>query len=102
MEFVARSERMHLPRGVDDRTIAGAAAEVAGKRVVDRFVVERVVPRMVEAEERHDEARRAEAALARVGLDHRLLHRVEFFAVAEVLDGDELLSVETADEEDAG
>ena len=62
-----------------------------------------LLPAMEEGEERHDEARRAEAALRAVGLDQRLLDGVEIaVAVRQVLDGDQLLAVERRHELDAG
>ncbi len=64
-------------RGIDDRPIAGAAAEIAGDHVVDLVARHRTIGRLVEREDRHDETRRAEAALRSVVLDHRQLHRME-------------------------
>ena len=59
----------------DDRPIAGAAAEVAGQRVVDDLELGRLTAGG-EGVGRHDKARRAEAALCGVGLRHRHLHRM--------------------------
>ena len=63
-------------RGLDDRLIARAAAEIALKR---RFDVEdgRIWIRHPEPVERHDDSRRAEAALAAMIIDHGLLDRME-------------------------
>ena len=47
-----------------DRAVAGAAAEVAGERVVDPLAASARAPFCVDGEQAHDEARRAEAALA--------------------------------------
>src|SRR5262249_45068486 len=65
-----------LSRGGNDRTVAGATAEIAGERLMHRIIAARLAA-MLEGEERHDEAWRAEAALARILLDHRGLNRVE-------------------------
>ena len=65
-------------RGVDDRAVAGAAAQVAGDPVVHGRAGDRLAARVVEQrEQRHDEARRAEAALRAMEVDHRLLHRMQ-------------------------
>ena len=71
-------------RGAHDRLIAGAAAEIALQRLLDRRVgrIGRPHPQPIE---RHDEARRAEAALRAVEVDHRLLHRMQR-AVAALAD----------------
>ena len=57
--------------------------------------------RVIKPEQRHDEARRAEAALRAVGLDHGLLHRVQA-TIGEVINGDHLGTVGLAGEQDAG
>ena len=66
--------------GIEDRAVAGAAAEVA-RQVVGELLARGPragiqVP-LVGRPQRHHEARRAEAALGAVALDQRLLHRVE-------------------------
>ena len=72
----ARAGRDREP-GVDDRPIAGAAAEIAGEPGVDLGAAERAGGRLVHREQRHHEAGRAEAALRSVALDQRRLHRVQ-------------------------
>ena len=53
--------------------------------------------------ERHDEARRAEAALRAMGIDHRLLHRVQLAVVAaQMLDGRDAAALEHRQQENAG
>ena len=64
------------PAGLHDRAVAGATAEIAGERFMHGRAVGRLAA-MVEGEHRHHETRRAEAALGGVGIDHRLLHRME-------------------------
>ena len=87
----------------DDRGVAGAAAEIAGERVVDRLLAGQRVGRAGQGEHRHDEAGRAEAALRAVAVDHRLLHRVQPpVGALEVLDGEQLAAVEGRHELDAG
>ena len=85
-----------------DRLVAGAAAEIALQRLLDLGVGRRRVghPQRIE---RHHEARRAEAALRAVEIDHRLLHRMQAaVASPEMFDGDDMAAVERAEEADAG
>src|SRR5438105_2110782 len=92
---------VHSVRGLDDRTIAGAAAQVARQRVVD-IAPSRPARRLVEREQRHHEAGRAKAALRAVALDHRLLHRMQSAVLAaQAFDGDKRLAVERWHELDA-
>ena len=87
---------------VDDRPVAGAAAEVSCDHVVDPGAIR---PRLaaVHREQRHDESRGAEPALRAVMVDHRLLHRMQrAVRLAEILDRNELFSVQRRDEQDAG
>src|SRR3546814_11188903 len=49
-----------------------------------------------------DEARRAEAALRAVAVDHRLLHGMQPAALRQMLDGDELAAIQSAEKLDAG
>src|SRR5436190_458872 len=102
--FVTQSPTSVPPatRRVDDRTITGAATEVAGQRIVDgapRWTFRRFVQR----EQRHHEAGRAKAALRCVTFDERLLDRMQRAVVAfQALGGDELLAVERWHELNAG
>ena len=89
-------------RRVDDRAVARAAAEIAGERIVDGLAAHRPRAVLVEREQAHHDAGRAEAALRAVMLDHRRLHRMERAVVGEVLDGDDLGAVDLAEQEDAG
>ena len=54
---------------------------------------------MIEGEQAHHDARRAEAALRAVLLDHRRLDRMQPAAVGKVLDGDDLGAVRLAEQE---
>ena len=103
-EMVAARRRTGGERRLDDRPIAGAAAEIAGDPVGHRVAVERPrIGRLIEGEQAHDEAGRAEAALRGVALDHRGLHRMELALRADkVLDRDDLGAVDLAEELDAG
>ena len=101
-EVVALAQLVHAARGIDDRPVPGAAAEVAGKHVEDALPARRAVF-MIEREQGHHEAGRAEAALRAVTLDHGLLHGVQgAVGPAQVLDRDQLLAVELRHEQDAG
>ena len=88
-------------RGGDDRLVAGAAAEVALQRR-PRSRPRRVRVAHPERVERHHEARRAEAALAAVAVDHGRLHRVQGAVAGEVLDGDDVAEVDRGEQPDAG
>ena len=96
----------HPLAGIEDRPVAGAAAEVSGERAANlrRRSGASPPPRArVERPQRHHEAGRAEAALRAVAVDHRLLHRVQVaIRLPQVLDGEERLAVERRHELDAG
>src|SRR5579863_2582181 len=87
--------------GVEDWPIAGAAAEIASELVADRRAARPFV-RLVERKEAHHDARRAEAALRAMQVDHRLLDRMEVFAFGKVLDSDDFGAVDLAKQHDAG
>ena len=103
VEFDAR-QFAHAARGVDDRPVAGAAAQVAGQGVVDLAAARLpAVLFQVHAPQRHDEAGRAEAALGTVAFDHRLLHRMQgAVGLLQVFDREQRLAVERGGELDAG
>jgi len=88
-------------RGVEDRPIAGAAAEIAGERVTGAGVG-RGLALVVEREQAHHDAGRAEAALGAWKSDHRLLDRMETGAFGKVLDRQHLGAVDLAEQQDAG
>jgi hypothetical protein len=62
--------------GVDDGLVTGAAAQVARQRVGDLGTA-RLRQGVHKPGQAHDDARRAEAALAAVAVHHGLLHRVQ-------------------------
>ena len=94
--------RADPPAGIDDRAIAGAAAEIAGERLVDERILGRLAA-VVEREHRHREARRAEAALRGVGVDQRLLHRMQrAVARRQPLDREHRAAVELRQHHQAG
>ena len=98
----ARRDLVHAAAGGNDRLVARAAAEIAGQRILDAPDVRRglVEP---EREERHHEARRAEAALRAVALHHRLLDRMQTAIRAfEMLDREQLAAIQRRQEADAG
>ena len=83
---------------VGDRTVAGASAEVAGEPVVHYGAVG-IPVRVVEREQGHDEAGRAEPALGSVVVNERLLHGMEIRgARRQVVNGDHFGSVQGAKE----
>ena len=93
---------VHGPGRRNDRPVARATAEVAGKRVVD-LLPRRVRIRLVQREQRHDESGRAEPALRRVFPYQGRLYRVQVArGRRETLDGNEFLAVECRQELDTG
>ena len=89
-------------RGIDDRTVAGAAAQVPGDPVVHGGAGDGPACGIMEQrEQRHHEAGRAEAALGAVEVDHRLLHRMQAVG-REVVDRDHVAAVGLPGEHDAG
>ena len=86
--------------GIDDRTVAGAAAQIAGDQVLHRCPVRDRAGQPARMQ-LHDEARRAEAALAAVTLDHRGLHRMRPVA-SDMLHGLDRAPVHCRQKLDAG
>ena len=89
-------------RGLHDRLIAGAAAEVALQRRFDGAGIGARVfhPQPVK---RHHKARGAKAALAAVMFDHRRLHRMQpAIGAAQMLDRDDMAAMARGKEADAG
>ena len=103
----------HALPGIEDRPVAGAAAQVA-RQVVGELLAGGLragcAVALVAGGQRHHEARRAEAALRAVAVDHRALHRVQRVGTGrmrpahrfEVLDREQRLAVERGQEADAG
>ena len=75
-EGVVRLPGAARERGVRDRAVTGAAAEVPREPVVHRGTV-RALPGVVEGEEAHHESGSAEAALRTVKIDHSALHGMQ-------------------------
>src|SRR5580704_13552731 len=71
-ETVSRT-RGNAPARLDDGTVPRAAAEIACKRLMNDGLL-RGLSAVMKGKHRHDETRRAEAALGGVGVDHRPLH----------------------------
>jgi hypothetical protein len=78
---------------VDDLSIPGAAAEVAGKRLADLALAGVGAP-LEQIGCGDDEARRAEAALDRTRCEEGVLDRVEPFSFGECLDRAHVVSVD--------
>src|SRR5919106_926979 len=94
-ELIVIAQLVHAARGVDDGAVAGAAAEITGKHVEDPLSARRRL-RMIEREQGHHEAGRAEPALRAVGFDHGLLDGMQrAVRPAQVLDRDQLPAVES-------
>jgi len=91
----------HGLSGRQDRAVAGAAAEVAGERILQGARVRRAAFALVGVEAHH-EPRRAEAALAGVVRHHRLLDRMQAPVAPQALDGKQRPAVEHRGEQDAG
>jgi hypothetical protein len=88
--------------GVDDRTIAGAATEIAGDRVVDLGAA-RLFPLKPKPIDRHHETGRAEAALRAMAINHRLLHGMQHaIGIAQTFDRDQLTPVQHGCEQNTG
>ena len=92
-----------LRHRLDDRPVAGAAAEIAGQRIVDRLEVGRLAAGG-KGIGRHDEARRAEAALRGIGSRPSRVCTGCGAAVgaAQALDRAHRLAVDLAQQRDAG
>ncbi len=98
VEERARAAFGHLFCGLDDRLVARATTEIALQRHLDLGAVRLVVGKP-EAIERHDEARRAEAALRAMTVDHGLLHRMQRAVLGrQMLDRHHMGAVEGAQE----
>ncbi len=82
----------HARNGFEDARERAAAADVAVEALLDLFG-RRVRMLLEQADARHDEARRAEAAHQRVLVAERLLHRMQLVAVGEAVDGANLLAL---------
>ena len=89
--FVQAGER------VLDRPVAGAAAEIALERPPKIGAL-----RLVERSRGHDHAGGAEAALEALRVEERALHRMQFVAFGEALDGHDLAAFGAEGGDEAG
>ena len=92
-------------QGVEDGAVAGAAAQVAGEGVGDGRAVGAGGVVLVEGEQAHREAGRAEAALGAVAVRQGPLDRVQAVGAGEggeVFDGEQRLAVEGGQQAEAG
>src|SRR5213596_1800061 len=89
--------------GRDDVLVTGAAAQIPGQRLADLALV-RIGMLAQERHERHEDARRAEAALQPVSLAERGLKRMQRVAraVSKALHGLDLVAVRLDGEHEAG
>ncbi len=88
--------------GLDDRLVTRATTEIALQRTLD-FGSAGVLRGQPKPVKRHDEARRAEAALRAMTVDHGLLHGMQRAVPGrQMLDGHHMGGVQRADEADAG
>ena len=105
--FIHRDRRqlLHLLRRVEDRTVAGAAAQVPRQFLLRQLTRHVTAPNnmvLVHAEHAHHEAGRAEAALRAVAADHRFLGRVQrAVGAGEVFHGPQRHAVDRMREPDA-
>ena len=101
-ELIRRPHSADRERRVDDRTISRATAEIARQRVVHLGAIGRRGV-MVQREQRHHEAGRAETALRRMLFHHGGLHRMRrAVGLAQMLDCQNLLAVQRGREHDTG
>ncbi len=97
IELVAAGLAATLLGSIEDRPVAGAAAQVAGQGLLGLVQVGAAAV-LLQGEQRHDEAGGAEAALRAMAIGHGLLHAVQLALVLETLDADQLLAVQRRNE----
>ena len=90
--------RVHqgAPASLDNRPITGATAEVAGQRFHQLMLAGAAVlagDLLVQANHRHDEARRTESALRAAAFDHRGLHRMGVISL-QGINADQMFTVQ--------
>src|SRR2546426_1791934 len=89
-------------RGLDDRLVSCATAEISREAVVDRLP-RGFVGILVQREKRHDESGRAITALASVCLHHRLLYGMKLIQLPpKIFNRDQLLAVQHGKKNEAG
>jgi len=87
--------------GIDDRPVAGAAAQIARQRIVDPVAGRGTAAFVVMREQAHHNTRRTEAALRAVVARHGFLDRVQHAVVLKIFDRDQFGAVELAEQGDA-
>ena len=94
---------IHAPCGREYRPVAGTPAQVPGNCVADLRIV-RIIDRLIQSEQGHDEPRRAEATLGTVAFHHGLLDRMQAPAVQsfQAFYREQRLAVDGRQELDAG
>src|SRR5882757_196012 len=101
-----RLRNLHATGGVehrlDDIMVASAAADIALQLMADGGLVEFAAVAVDDVDRRHDHARRAIAALQSVIVAERRLHRVQFVALRDTLDGGDAGAVGLPDQHRTG
>ena len=91
-----------IPRRLNNRAIAGTAAQVPGQCIIDRpaILLATIQPQLIQA---HDKTGCAETTLRSMGLDHRLLHRMQAAVLGfKMLDRQKLFAIKGRDKLDTG
>jgi len=101
LETIDRQPFASRERRIDDRLVAGAAAEIAGERFANAGVSRRRAL-VIEREQAHHDAGRAKAALRAVKLDHGLLDGMQRLALRQILDREHLGAVDLPEQQNAG
>ena len=89
-------------RRVDDRPIAGAAAQISRQHIVNLVAAGAAAILVKVSEQAHHDAGRAEAALRAVLARHRLLDRMQYAAFGKIFDRDQFAAFQLAEQRDAG
>ena len=87
--------RAGFHRRIDNRAVARAAAEIA-RDMINDLLPRRLLARVIKREQRHDETRRAEAALRGMIVDKGLLHGMQFSADGQIINRDQFLAINLA------
>lgn len=100
IELVRQALRARLLGGGQNRAVAGAATQVAGRGFVGLMGIGFAAV-LLQGKQRHHKAGGTKAALRAMTLDHRLLHAVQLPLMLEVFDADQLLAVQRRHERQA-
>ena len=87
----------NLERRVDDRPIAGAAAQISRQHIVDLVAGRAAMIVVIVREQAHHDAGRAEAALRAVQTRHRFLDRMQHAVCGQIFHRDQFAAVELAE-----